>query len=126
MYNTRYITISFLAAALVVGLVARSASVDVLLWVGSADTMVAGTLPLSSVIGLVGGTVTFFGALRWRTAVNYTDEVIGELVKVTWPSREETTNNSMVVIVASLIFAGSLALFDYVWAQITEIFLFST
>ena len=64
MYNTRYITISFLAAALVVGLVARSASVDVLLWVGSADTMVAGTLPLSSVIGLVGGTVTFFGALR--------------------------------------------------------------
>ena len=58
--------------------------------------------------------------------MNYTDEVIGELVKVTWPSREETTNNSMVVIVASLIFAGSLALFDYVWAQITEIFLFST
>ncbi len=126
MYNTRYITLSFIAFAVVFGLVARSASVDVLLWVGKADTMVAGMMPMSDVIGLSTGVLSFFGALKWRKAVTYTDEVIAELVKVTWPDREETTNNSMVVIVASLIFAGSLAIFDYVWAQITEIFLFST
>jgi preprotein translocase SecE subunit len=126
VYNTRYITLSFIAFAVVFGLVARSASVDVLLWVGKADTMVAGMMPMSDVIGLSTGVLSFFGALKWRKAVTYTDEVIAELVKVTWPDREETTNNSMVVIVASLIFAGSLAIFDYVWAQITEIFLFST
>ena len=74
-------------------------------------------------IGL--GAVCFFGLLKWRTAVDYTNECVIELVKVTWPDREETTNSSMVVIVASLIFAGSLALFDYVWSQVTEIFLFS-
>ena len=98
---------------------------DVLLHLGKADSLVGGVIALSSLIAIGLGAVCFFGLLKWRTAVDFTNECVIELVKVTWPDREETTNSSMVVIVASLIFAGSLALFDYVWSQVTEIFLFS-
>lgn len=125
MQNARYITLSFLGLAVSVGIIAQSAAVDVLLVMGKADSLVGGVMALSTVIAIGLGAVTFFGLLKWRTAVDYTNECIVELVKVTFPDREETTNSSLVVIVASLIFAGSLALFDYVWSQVTEIFLFS-
>jgi preprotein translocase SecE subunit len=123
--NARYITLSFIGVAFSVGILARSAAVDVLLHLGKADSLVGGVIALSSLIAIGLGAVCFFGLLKWRTAVDFTNECVIELVKVTWPDREETTNSSMVVIVASLIFAGSLALFDYVWSQVTEIFLFS-
>jgi len=123
--NARYITLAFIGLAFSVGIIVRSAAVDVLLVAGKADNLVGGVIALSSLIAIGSGLVTFFGMLKWRTAVEYTNECVVELVKVTWPDREETTNSSMVVIVASLIFAGSLALFDYVWSQVTEIFLFS-
>ena len=123
--NARYITLAFLGVAFSLGIMARSAAVDVLLIMGKADSLVLGFISTSALIAIVTGAVIFFGMLKWRTAVEYTNECVVELVKVTWPDREETTNSSMVVIVASLIFAGSLALFDYVWSQVTEIFLFS-
>ena len=87
--------------------------------------MLGGLLPLSKVIGAASAVLTVFALLKNVRAVQYTNEVIGELVKVTWPTREETTNNSIVVVLVTIIFSGSLAIYDYVWAQVTEKFLFS-
>lgn len=125
MYNARYISVTFLGLAACVAVTIRAAAIDVLLMMGQADTLVGGVMSLSALIALGSGFVTFFGLLKTGSAVRFTDQVISELTKVTWPDREETTNSSLVVIVASLIFAGSLALFDYVWAQVTETFLFN-
>lgn len=124
MSNARYIYLTFMLGGLCVGLATRSAVIQILLSLGAADTVVAGILPLSSVISLLSGVVAFFVLLKLPMAVQYTDEVISELVKVTWPDREETTNSSIVVIVATLIFSGSLASFDFLWANVTDFFIF--
>ena len=124
MSNARYIYLTFMLGGLCVGLATRSAVIQILLSLGAADTVVAGILPLSSGISLLSGVVAFFVLLKLPMAVQYTDEVISELVKVTWPDREETTNSSIVVIVATLIFSGSLASFDFLWANVTDFFIF--
>ncbi|MED5370408.1 MAG: preprotein translocase subunit SecE [Myxococcota bacterium] len=123
--HTRYIYVVFLVTAALMGWALASAAEAVLLNMdGVEDFAVAGLLPLSTIIGGVGAIVSMFALLKNVRAVTYTNEVIGELVKVTWPTREETTNNSIVVIVVTVIFSGSLAIYDWVWAQVTERFLF--
>ncbi len=123
MSNARYIYLTFLSCGFCVALVSRAAVVQILLSMGAADRMI-GVLPLSTVIALLAGAVTFIVMLKMPLTAGYTDQVISELVKVTWPDREETTNQSIVVIVATLIFSGSLAAFDFVWAKVTDLFIF--
>ena len=123
--NQRFIYLTFIVGAILIGLTLRSATVSVLSGLGSPDTMVADLLPMSVLIGAAGAVLSFFIALRNAQAVSFTEQVIVELAKVTWPDREETINSSMVVIVATLFMAGSLAFFDYIWAQVTGLFLFT-
>lgn len=47
-------------------------------------------------------------------------EVVEELAKVTWPTREETGNATVVVIVTVVICAAYLGLFDAVWLYVTD------
>lgn len=124
MSNARFIYLTFIALGVLTGLVVKSAAVYIFLAAGVADTVLLNLLPLSTVIALASAVLLFFGLLKNSRVVAYADEVIGELVKVTWPDREETTNSSMVVVVATVIFSGSLAIFDLVWANVTEFLFF--
>lgn len=47
-------------------------------------------------------------------------EVVGELSKVTWPSRKETQVSTGVVIVTSVIAAAILGAMDLVWSTVTD------
>jgi preprotein translocase SecE subunit len=51
----------------------------------------------------------------------WTDEVVAELAKVTWPSRPETSASTIVVIVASIIAAIIIGAFDAAWSAITDL-----
>ena len=48
-------------------------------------------------------------------------EVIAELRKVTWPTREETIKLTGVVILISLIVAGFIGGLDYLFLSITTL-----
>jgi preprotein translocase subunit SecE len=48
-------------------------------------------------------------------------EVIGELAKVSWPSRKETQISTVVVIVTSIIAAAIIGSFDAAWSKITDL-----
>lgn len=50
-------------------------------------------------------------------------EVEGEMKKVTWPSFEEATNSSIVVIITVLILMGFLAVADFVLGEIFDFIL---
>ncbi len=50
-------------------------------------------------------------------------EVIGELKKVTWPSREETTRLTMLVIAISATIGIALGLIDIGFARVFERFI---
>jgi preprotein translocase SecE subunit len=48
-------------------------------------------------------------------------EVVGELAKVSWPSRKETQVSTIVVIVTSIIAAVIVGAFDAAWSAITDL-----
>jgi preprotein translocase SecE subunit len=50
-----------------------------------------------------------------------THEVVGELAKVSWPSRKETQVSTVVVIITSIIAAAIVGAFDAAWSAITDL-----
>lgn len=68
-------------------------------------------------------TFFFLRYLAGEKTAQHLIEVEGEMNKVTWPSFEEATNSSIVVIITVLILMGFLALSDYVLGQFFDIIL---
>ena len=52
---------------------------------------------------------------------NWTDEVASELAKVSWPSKKEVTNSTMVVILTGTFATIYLALLDRFWGFVTNL-----
>ncbi len=63
------------------------------------------------------------GVLLYRAprANEFAHDVIAELAKVTWPTREETWAATIVVIVTSLVAAMITGVFDAAWKSITDL-----
>ncbi len=80
-------------------------------------------LPLTSVIGYaiaLGGAVYCFASKRtYQLAL----EVAEEMSKVTWPTREETGNATVVVLVTVAICSVFLGAFDAIWLWLTNLVL---
>jgi preprotein translocase SecE subunit len=72
---------------------------------------------ISAVVALFAG-VSLYRNERVNTLAN---EVAAELKKVAWPSSKEVKQATIVVIVMTLISAIILGVFDYVWANLTDI-----
>ena len=51
----------------------------------------------------------------------WSEEVAGELTKVTWPDRETVTNGTVIVIVASLVATVYVTLLDRLWGFATRL-----
>ena len=49
---------------------------------------------------------------RQPTGLRFFGEVVSELRKVTWPSRQETTRLTMLVLVVSIIIGAILGVID--------------
>lgn len=77
-------------------------------------TMVSGAAAL---IGIVGAFVLY----RHPRVNELAHEVVGELSKVTWPTRDETYYSTVVVIVTSIIAALYCGIFDAVWSAFTDL-----
>jgi len=74
-------------------------------------------MPVAAVIG---AAVALY---YWRklSARQYAEEVASELSQVTWPSRQEVTNSTTVVIVATAFATIFFALMDRFWAFVTDL-----
>ncbi len=74
----------------------------------------------ATIIGL-GIAIGAFGYLWRKPESNQVSmEIAAELRKVTWPSLEETRAATIAVIVASVIAAVLLGLFDVFWQFLTD------
>ncbi len=125
MNNQRYITLTFLCAAAIIGITIRSAAVEGIAIAGWADPLLLNLIQLSVIIAIASGVIAFIFMLRNEQAVSFVDEVCVEMRKIYWPDREETINSTTVVIVSCFIITASLAAFDFIWAKVTGVFLFS-
>ena len=74
-------------------------------------------MPLSGLIG-AGAAVYYWYRTRARQLA---EEVAAEMSKVTWPSRTEVTNGTVVVIVTTLVSTVFFALMDKFWGFITNL-----
>jgi preprotein translocase subunit SecE len=124
MNNQRYILLSLMVIAAVIGVTSSSIAGDVLARVDSGDPVFMG-LAASAWVGVATTVVLFAGLLRTPRVYVFTDEVVTELRRVTWPTQEETVRSSTVVVVFTVILAAVLAVYDYVWVTITRAVLFS-
>ncbi|MCG8554989.1 MAG: preprotein translocase subunit SecE [Proteobacteria bacterium] len=74
-----------------------------------------------SAVSLVAAAAVVGASYRNPRLNQLTHEVAGELSKVTWPSKQETSTSTVVVIITSLIAAAILGAFDAVWSAITDL-----
>ncbi len=74
------------------------------------------------IVAAVLGIVVFVLLLKNARINTFTNEVITELGKVTWPQRKETVLSTGVVSVLVGICAIILFLFDMVWGAVVKVF----
>jgi preprotein translocase subunit SecE len=77
-----------------------------------------------TITALIGGAVGIGAAVyayRRPDIRTWTNEVAAELAKVSWPSKKEVTNSTMVVIAASAFATVFLALLDRFWGFVTNL-----
>jgi len=55
--------------------------------------------------------------------IQYLKDTRGELKHVSWPTRKQATVFTTIVIIISLVVAGYLGLFDYIFTTIIDVFL---
>jgi preprotein translocase subunit SecE len=126
MTNTRLAAIGYVVLGLLTGLFLEHV---LLLAFGSFGPTQPLTRPLlggdstwtwSSIIGL--GIAAAAGVYLWRRPDTHevSLEIVAELRKVTWPSLAETRAATIAVIVASVIAAVLLGLFDVLWQFVTD------
>jgi preprotein translocase subunit SecE len=125
MDNQKYILLTFLGAAVLLGTSIRGLVVPLLASMEIGDPRIFGFIDASALGGLAVGILTFFILNRNRAAYLFTDEVVAELRKVVWPDKQETVRSTLVVVSFMVIVAGALGLYDYIWAGITREFIFS-
>lgn len=77
----------------------------------------------TTLLGAVAALAALFWAWRSSQVRPYINEVADELVKVTWPTWEETKNNSKMTIVVTAIVALILWVFDQVFGNLTSLIL---
>jgi preprotein translocase subunit SecE len=74
----------------------------------------------SAAAALGAGTAAWlaYRNVRVQAAAN---DIVGELAKVSWPTRKETTASAIVVIITSIIAAVIVGSFDTIWSAITDL-----
>lgn len=125
MENSRPVTLVFVIAAIAAGVFVRSGANAFMVARSIEDPLLGGMAPATMVVAVIAAVVTLFVLLRHEKARTFTDSVFHELKKVTWPTRDETTNNTGIVIAATVLFGGLLAVYDYAWAQVAEVVLYT-
>lgn len=125
MKHQRYVLLAFTIGAILMGLVVQSATVSAFAQFAFPDSRIAGIVNTSTAIALGAGLATFVGMIRNRQAIRFTDEVIGELSQVTWPTRDETVRASTTVVLTTLFTAAVLAAYDLIWKNLADLVLFT-
>jgi len=125
MTNTRIVVVGLIVLALLTGLFLEHVLWEVFRAIPATHFMTnplwgdSGWTP-SSLLGL--GLSFGAAAYVWLTPKtrDVALDIVAELRKVSWPSLAETRAATIAVIVASLIAAVLLGLFDVVWQTLTD------
>ncbi|HTO96979.1 MAG TPA: preprotein translocase subunit SecE [Myxococcales bacterium] len=123
MTNTRLIAVGYVVLALAAGLFLEHVLLVVFGTFGPTQPLtrpLAGEWTWSTLIGLgLCGAAALYLWMNPRTH-EVSVEIASELRKVSWPSLAETRAATIAVIIASIISAVLLGLFDVLWQFVTD------
>jgi preprotein translocase subunit SecE len=125
MTNTRIVVVGLIVLALLTGLFLEQVLWEVFRAIPATHFMTTGIAGSSSWTPstLLGLGIAFAAAgYAWlnQKARTVSHEIVAELRKVSWPSIPETRAATVAVIVASLIAAVLLGVFDVLWQFLTD------
>lgn len=124
MKNTKTIAFILLALSWLLAVALRGLAIPVMARFEMGDPVI-GFMSASAMAAIFLGLGTFVTLMRNTQVVTFADEVIEELNKVTWPEKDETVNFTVVVVGVTLFIAAALGLYDYVWAEVTQMVLYT-
>jgi preprotein translocase subunit SecE len=120
MSRDRYVVVGIIVLAMLVGLPLAHGFAWTAVRFGWPDPRLLGDLTLTSALGYAIAAAAALFCLFHVPTRTVAGEIVDELAKVTWPSREETGNATVVVIVTVLICSAYLGVFDAVWLWLTN------
>lgn len=120
--NKKWILLGYTIISLLVWVTFAKFFNSIFTWFNISDFNILGPqFKLSTLIGLVITVGALIYCVKSPTIMTLSDEIIIELRKVSWPTREETYYSTLVVIITVLIMSAILGLFDAIWLKVTNI-----
>jgi preprotein translocase SecE subunit len=127
MNHQRYVLLAFVVGSVFAAAVLQAAVGSLFIYLDMQDVrLMGGLVNTSDLVALAGGFVAFFALLRNASAVQFTDEVVGELLKVTWPTREEALQAASTVIFTALFVSVVIGFYDLMWNNVASAFLYTS
>ena len=120
----RYVVVGIVALAIIAAFPLSHLFQWVWVYFGWDDPpILSRDLPLTSVIGYLLATAGAAYCFLHKRTYQLALEVADEMAKVTWPSREETGNATVVVLVTVVVCSVFLGAFDAIWLWLTNLVL---
>jgi len=119
--RTRYVIVGIVVLAIFVAISLSHAFAWSWAQLGWDDLPIIGrdvTLTRVIAFAIALGAAVF--VIRHGPTFQLANEVVDELAKVTWPTREETGSATVVVIVTVVVCSAYLGVFDAVWLSLTN------
>lgn len=123
MRYQRFVILIFITAAVLMGITVQAGVQSAFAQFSVADTRFLGLLPLSSSLAVLSSAVTFGVLIRNQQAVPFTHEVVEQLVKVSWPEKDETVKGAITVVATAAFTAALLGVYDFVWRNAAAVVL---
>ena len=124
MKNTKTIAFILLGLTWLTTVALRGLAIPVMARFEIGDPIV-GFMSASAMAAILFGLGLYVVLMRNIQVMQFSDEVIEELNKVTWPEKDETVNYTVLVVGVTLFIAAALGLYDYVWAEVTQVVLYT-
>lgn len=125
MAYQRYVILTFVVIAILTGMAVQAATASAFAQFAVADHRVLGLVNLSTLSAVISALVAFGVLIRHPRTVPFTREVVSELAKVTWPSKDETVKGSITVAATTLFTATLLGAYDVLWKNLAQLVLFN-
>src|SRR5262245_54646488 len=124
MDNRKLIVASYIAASMVLWFLTR-ATIQWFYLTFYQVRRLAGIGFMRESLPVIVGAAAFIILLRHPKTTPLLDEVVVELKKVTWPSRDEVMKSTTVVLICVLFASFVLAGFDLAWGKVIGFLLHS-
>lgn len=123
MSNRRVLLFCWLA----LGVMLAKVFADTLGWgfgaAGIANPKLAGSVDATALLGIALGAVVAVALWKRKEVYDFCFETVDETRKVVWPNQKETRDNTVIVVITSVIMSLILGFFDLVWAKLTNFIL---